>query len=107
MILSIATSYIMEADSYTTILVAIYSFSIVLNSFSVIRNYFTSIVQNEYVVKAEISRCLLSMAIKVVLLLLHLPLIWFIVSYMVDFAFLASGYVMAYHAKIGKLYNWR
>ena len=64
MILSIATSYIMEADSYTTILVAIYSFSIVLNSFSVIRNYFTSIVQNEYVVKAEISRCLLSMAIR-------------------------------------------
>ena len=107
MILSIATSYIMEADSYTTILVAIYSFSIVLNSFSVIRNYFTSIVQNEYVVKAEISRCLLSMAIKVVLLLLHLPLIWFIVSYMVDFAFLASGYVMAYHAKIGKLRTWK
>lgn len=107
MILSIATSYIMEADSYTTILVAIYSFSIVLNSFSVIRNYFTSIVQNEYVVKAEISRCLLSMAIKVVLLLLHLPLIWFIVSYMVDFAFLASGYVMAYHAKIGKLHTWK
>lgn len=107
MILSIATSYILEADSYTTILVAIYSFSIVLNSFSVIRNYFTSIVQNEYVVKAEISRCLLSMAIKVVLLLLHLPLIWFIVSYMVDFAFLASGYVMAYHAKIGKLRTWK
>ena len=107
MILSIATSYIMEADSYTTILVAIYSLSIVLNSFSVIRNYFTSIVQNEYVVKAEISRCLLSMAIKVVLLLLHLPLIWFIVSYMVDFAFLASGYVMAYHAKIGKLRTWK
>ena len=107
MILSIATSYIMEADSYTTILVAIYSFSIVLNSFSVIRNYFTSIVQNEYVVKAEISRCLLSMAIKIVLLLLHLPLIWFIVSYMIDFAFLASGYVVAYHAKIGKLYNWK
>ena len=107
MILSIATSVVMESDSYTTILVAIYSFSIVLNSFSVIRNYFTSIVQNEYVVKAEISRCLLSMAIKIVLLLLHLPLIWFIVSYMIDFAFLASGYVMAYHAKIGKLYNWR
>ena len=107
MILSIATSFVMEADSYTTILVAIYSFSIVLNSFSVIRNYFTSIVQNEYVVKAEISRCLLSMAIKVVLLLLHLPLIWFIVSYMVDFAFLASGYVMAYHAKIGKLRTWK
>lgn len=107
MILSIATSFVMEADSYTTILVAIYSFSIVLNSFSVIRNYFTSIVQNEYVVKAEISRCLLSMAIKIVLLLLHLPLIWFIVSYMIDFAFLASGYVVAYHAKIGKLYNWK
>ena len=107
MILSIATSYIMEADSYTTILVAIYSLSIVLNSFSVIRNYFTSRVQNEYVVKAEISRSMIGMIIKLVLLFLHLPLIWFVVSYMVDFALLASGYVMAYHKKIGKLAKWK
>lgn len=107
MILSIATSYMMEADSYTTLLVAIYSLSIVLNSFSVIRNYFTSIVQNEYVVKAEISRSLLSMAIKLVLLLFHLPLFWFVVSYMVDFALLSSGYIMAYHIKVGKLAKWK
>lgn len=107
MFLSIATSYMMEADSYPTILVAIYSLSIVLNSFSVIRNYFTSIVQNEYVVKAEISRSLLSMAIKLALLLMHLPLTWFVASYMVDFALLASGYVMAYHTKIGKLAKWK
>ena len=107
MILSIVTSYVMEADNYTTILVSIYSLSIVLNSFSVIRNYFTSIVQNEYVVKAEISRCLLSMAIKLTLLLLQLPLIWFIISYLFDFSLLASGYILAYRKKIGNLNNWK
>lgn len=107
MVLAIITSYIMDADKYTTLLVTIYSLSIVLNSFSVIRNYFTSLVQNEYVVKAEISRTLLSIAIKLILLFMQLPLIWFIASYMLDFALLASGYVMAYNVKIGKISKWK
>lgn len=107
MFLAIITSYIMDADKYTTLLVTIYSLSIVLNSFSVIRNYFTSLVQNEYIVKAEISRTLLSIAIKLILLFIQLPLIWFVASYMLDFALLASGYVVAYKAKIGELKKWK
>ena len=40
----ILTSWQMDADNYTTILIAIYSLVIVLNSFSVIRNYFIAMV---------------------------------------------------------------
>lgn len=100
------TSLITEADLYTTILVLIYSFSIILNSFNVIRNYFTAIVQNEYVVKAEISRALLSAFIKGILLLLHAPLVFFIFTAMFDFFLLATGYSMAYIKQIGKIKEW-
>lgn len=96
----------MEADGYTTLLVAIYSLVVVLNSLIVIRNYFTAIVQNEYVVKAEISRTIISIVVKLTLLFLNANLIWFIVAYMFDFVLLGTGYVMAYQAKIGSLREW-
>jgi O-antigen/teichoic acid export membrane protein len=102
----ILTSWQMDADNYTTILIAIYSLVIVLNSFSVIRNYFIAIVQNEYVVKAEIARTLIGIGIKLGLLIIHASLTWFIVAYMFDFLLVASGYGMAYHTKIGRMREW-
>ncbi len=105
-LVAITTSWLMEADSYTTLLIAIYSLVVVLNSLNVIRNYFTAIVQNEYVVKAEISRTLISIAIKLILLMLDANLTWFIVAYLFDFVLLGTGYVMAYRTKIGSLREW-
>lgn len=105
-LVAITTSWLMEADSYTTLLIAIYSLVVVLNSLNVIRNYFTAIVQNEYVVKAEISRTLISIAIKLILLILDANLTWFIVAYLFDFVLLGTGYVMAYRTKIGSLREW-
>lgn len=102
----IITSWQMDADNYTTLLIGIYSFVIVLNSLSVIRNYFTAIVQNEYVVKAEITRTFVGVGIKILLLLLHASLIWFLVAYMFDFLLVSTGYCMAYHAKVGRMREW-
>ena len=103
---SITTSLAIEASLYTTLLVAIYSITILLNSFSVIRNYFTSIVQNENIVKAEISRTLIGIGIKLVLLLCNSTLTIFIIAYMSDYLLLASGYYMAYKYKIGNIKEW-
>ena len=105
-LIAITTSWLMEADGYTTLLVAIYSLVVVLNSLIVIRNYFTAIVQNEYVVKAEISRTLISIVIKLILLMANANLTWFIVVYMFDFVLLGTGYIMAYRTKIGSLREW-
>lgn len=105
-ILAIFTSWMMETDGYTTVLVTIYSLVVVLNSLIVIRNYFTAIVQNEYVVKAEISRTIISIIIKLTLLFLNANLTWFIVAYMFDFVLLGTGYVMVYQTKIGSLREW-
>lgn len=106
MFMAILTSWIMDADGYTTLLIAIYSFSIVVNSFSVIRNYFMAIVENEFIVKAEIARTLISIAIKIILLFFQASLTIFIIAYLFDFSLLASGYVMAYHSKGKKMREW-
>lgn len=106
MIATIITSLLIESDSYTTILVGIYSLTIVLNSFNVIRNYFTSIVQNEYIVKAEISRTAIGIGLKLVLLFFKSSLTVFVIAYMIDYLLLASGYYMAYKYKVGRIKDW-
>lgn len=106
MLLVLVTSWQMEADKYTILLIAIYSFSILLNSFTVIRNYFTAIVQNKYVVKTEIFSTCFCMAIKVLLLLAKASLIWFVLTSTIDFALLAIGYYIAYRTKAGNFKTW-
>lgn len=103
----IFTSWFLDADRYTTLLVTVYSVTIVLNSFSVIRNYFTAIVQNEYIVKSEIARTIIGIIIKLVLLLLHVSLIWFVAAYAFDMVLLSSGYIVSYKKKAGNLRDWR
>lgn len=107
MVAIIATSFFLEADSNTTILVSIYSLSVILNSFTVFRNYFTAIVQNEYIAKSEITRTLLGAAIKILLLLQHAPLMWFIIAYTFDWFLLGSGYYFSYKKAIGSISEWK
>lgn len=101
------TALLFEADAFTKAMICMYSFSMLLNSFGVIRNHFTSLVWNEYVVKTEISRTIIGALIKVVLLLLHASLFWFIAAALFDVLLLASGYCVAYSKKIGKISLWR
>ena len=102
----ILTSWLMDADAATTLFVAIHSLSIITNSFGVIRNYFTSIVQNKYVVQSEISRTLIGMGIKVVMLLCHASLIWFVCAFTFDTFLLAGGYYISYRRKVGRISAW-
>ena len=100
-------SLICESDSQTIILLAIYSLSLALTPFDAIRNYFTSIVKNEYVSKVSIYRVILSSILKIVLLLVKAPLIFFVVSLVIDALFGAQGYVSSYSHKIGKIKEWK
>lgn len=99
--------FISYKDFQTTVLIAIYSTSVVLTSFNVIRNYFTAIVYNQYVVISEIIRSVFGAAIKVVLLLLHAPLVFFVIALVFDFVLVAGGYVTSYNKKVGKLKEWK
>ncbi len=106
MVLVIATAWIFEADTFTKWMITLYSLSMIMQTFGVIRNYFTSIVWNEYIVKTEISRTIIGAAIKVVLLLLHAPLVWFIAATLFDTVLIASGYLISYNKKIASIRLW-
>lgn len=97
---------IFEDDIYISGLVLIYSISIILSTFNVARNHFTALVWNEYIVKTEISRTIVGLSIKVVLLMCKASLTWFVVSLVFDSVLLASGYVLSYMRKIDSIKHW-
>lgn len=100
------TLCLFEADHYTRVMIMLYSLSVIFSSMSVARNYFTSIVWNEYVVKSEISRTFVGIVIKTILLLLHASLTWFVVALLFDTVLLASGYAISYQKKIASVKLW-
>ena len=104
--LSILTALLLSEDPYTITLIAIYASYIVFNSFVVIRNYFTSIIQNKYIVISEIFRTFAGIAIKLILLFADCSLTWFVAAFAFDWALLAGGYISAYHTKVGRLKDW-
>lgn len=93
--------------SETAIMILIYASSIFFSCFDVIRYYFTSIIENEYVVKSEIFRTLVGAVVKVLLLLYHAPLIAFVIALAFDFLLLASGYTLAYRRRVDSIRKWK
>ncbi|WP_297303526.1 flippase [uncultured Coprobacter sp.] len=91
----------------TSVLILIYSISSIFSCFDVIRFYFTSIIQNEYIVKSEMVRSLIGAGIKIVLLLLNAPLYAFVMALTFDFFLLASGYIVAYKKKVARISEWK
>lgn len=96
-----------ESDSATFTLVMVYSLSLIFSALNVIRNYFTSIVLNEYVVKTEISRTLIGAGIKILLLFNRCSLVWFVVASTFDFVLIGGGYLYSYRKKVGPVLAWR
>lgn len=96
-----------ESDRETSILVMIYSLMLIFSSMNIIRNYFTSIIRNEYVVKTEIARYLVLSVIKIVLLICKAPLILFVCASLFEFIFLASGYLLSYRKLVGPVSAWK
>lgn len=97
---------IFETNDFTKWMIIIYAFSFIAGTLNVIKNYFTAIVLNEYVVKTEIFRTVVSALTKILLLWAKAPLEWFIVAVTIDFFIIASGYIISYKKKVGSFVNW-
>jgi O-antigen/teichoic acid export membrane protein len=106
-LLILVTLWQFESDKYTSAMVMVYSLSLIFGSLNVIRNYFTSIILNEYVVKTEIFRTLIGSGIKVLLLAGHCSLTWFIVASTFDFVLIGGGYLYSYRKNAGRARSWR
>ena len=96
-----------ENDPYTRKVIMAYGLCLFAFPFNVTRNYFTSIVKNEYVVKSQIARTMVGALIKIVLLWRKMSLTWFILAAGFDFVLLAAGYAQSYHTQVGSFRSWR
>jgi len=101
------TVFVFDTDSFTKAMILIYGLSLYSTScFEVVRNYFTSIVKNEYIVKTEIVRIIIGSAIKLVLLAVHAPLWCFIAAITFDSVLVASGYIISYRRTVSEISSW-
>ncbi|MES2108264.1 MAG: flippase [Bacteroidota bacterium] len=78
----------------------------VIQAFNVIDSYFQSQVQSKYIMQVQIAGNLVSAAIKLALIYLKMPLIWFVYAYAVDFALLSVGYFFSYQRKQRSIFSW-
>lgn len=101
------TLYFYKTDIFTTYMILGYSLVLYTGCFNIIRNYFTSIVKNEYVVKSEIIRTVVGAGIKVLLLWIKAPLEWFIMAVIFDTILVAGGYLISYRKLVGKISEWK
>lgn len=102
-----ATLCIYQTDKFTTCMILLYALTLYTGCFNIIRNYFTSIVKNEYVVKSEIARTIIGACIKIILLWIKAPLEYFIVATIFDTILVASGYFISYKNIIGNISDWK
>lgn len=107
LILVILSLILFNANTFTSCMILLYSVTLYTGSFNIIRNYFTSIVKNEYVVKSEITRTIIGACIKVVLLWIKAPLEYFIAATAFDTILVASGYCFSYKKIIGSISKWK
>lgn len=96
-----------EGDPYTRKVIMAYGLCLFTFPFHVARNYFTSIVKNEYVVKTQIARTMVGALIKIILLWRKMSLTWFILAAGFDFVLLAAGYAQSYRTQVGSFRSWR
>lgn len=101
------TLMLYRSDLFSTILIMIYSLTLYTGCFNIFRNYFTSIVKNEYVVKSEIIRTLIGSLFKIILLWIKAPLEYFIIAVFFDTVLVASGYCLSYKHLVGRISDWK
>jgi O-antigen/teichoic acid export membrane protein len=86
--------------------VMIFSSIGIIQAFTVIDAYFQWQVQSKYIMQVQILGNLISAAIKLVLIYNHMPLIWFVFAYTLDFLLLSAGYCLTYQRKGRSIFKW-
>jgi len=89
-----------------TWIIVILSFASFFKSFNVIDSYFQSQVASKYVVKVQNVCVLLSVVAKVLLVVFHMPVIWFAAALTFDSFSLALGLVYMYHKRGFSIITW-
>ena len=86
-------------DESLALLIAFCGLASLFKSFNIIDSYFQSQVKSKYVVHVQNICLLISAGVKILLIILKLPVIYFAVALAVDALLLAAGLVTIYHRK--------
>ena len=101
------TLVITGEESFTAILILITSVSFLFQSFSVIEYYFRGIVKAKYNAYALSASVILSSLLKIILILLKAPLMYFVLAIVFEYLALAAGLVIVYHYNKLSIFNWK
>lgn len=87
--------------------VAIVSLICIFQSVNIIDNYFQSRTAGKYIMFVQVGGNLLSAAIKLILILIQAPLVWFVWMLAIDVLLLSVGYILVYQLRGGQLSQWK
>jgi O-antigen/teichoic acid export membrane protein len=96
LILIALTLIISSEDSFTSLLILIISTSLIFQSFNVVDYYFRAEVKAKYSVYVQLASVLITSAIKILLIIIEAPLIYFAVVISVEFVIAAIGFIIVY-----------
>ena len=86
--------------------VAIVSLACIAQSVNVIDSYFQATVQGRYIMYVQVGANLFSAAIKLLLIVVHAPIGWFVWMLLADIIFLAIGYLYIYRRQGHSVLQW-
>ncbi|HTJ53452.1 MAG TPA: flippase [Cyclobacteriaceae bacterium] len=96
----------MHHDPFTNTLIMIIAAAEIFKGFEVISYFFQAQVLSKYVVQVQLLINLLVSLIKLALVFIHAPLIWFAIVIVFGSIFNAVGFIYAYHKREGTPWKW-
>jgi O-antigen/teichoic acid export membrane protein len=78
----------------------------VVQAFNVIDSYFQSQVKSKYIMQVQLGGNIVSAIIKILLIVNHMPLVYFVYAYATDFLLLSIGYYFTYQQRGSSVFNW-
>jgi O-antigen/teichoic acid export membrane protein len=94
-------------DTQTNILIIIIAFAVIFQAFNVIDFNYQSEVKSKFVVYAHLVSFIISSVIKLVLVWISAPLVWFACVFLLDAVVHAVGLTAMYLKNTGKIWYWK
>jgi polysaccharide transporter, PST family len=99
--------YIKSSDLITIWLVVIIAFGMVFSSFDIIDLWFQSQIQYKFTFYAKNAAFIISSIVKIALILIHAPLLYFAIVTTFEIILGAVGLLLVYKLTDQKIFNWR
>ena len=101
------TLAIIQEETYTSILILIFSGSFIFQSFTAIEYYFRGMVKAKYNAYALSASVILSSALKILFIIQKASLLYFVIAAAAEYIFLAAGLVIVYQKNNLSIFSWK